>query len=560
MLRVLNVRQLAVIEQLEVEFGPGLNVVTGETGAGKSILINALKLVLGERGRPDLVRAGADRAEVEALFHLSDPSRFADFGVADGELVVRRTIEAGGRSRASLNGRLATAAQLGELASGLVDICSQHEHHSLVSPGGHLGYLDAFAGLGATGLRGEMAAAWKELQRLFELETQLKEQLRTRAEREDLLRFQLAELEKLRPEAGEDERLAEELPRLRFASRLQAGTREAEERLYAGDGAVSEALGQVLRALTELQALDPQLAPVVSQLEVALSEIEEAARTLGRYADRVETRPERLGELEERLHLLRRLIRKHGSLDAALAFMESARTELSELEGVSARLGAVEHQRELALKKAAAVAAVLSARRRAEAEKLGAAITAELASLGMGDARVVVGVEQPEGRAGELSAAGARLGIEGVDRVEFLIATNRGEEPRPLRKVASGGELSRALLALKRVLAGLGPQGTYVFDEVDSGVGGAVAEVIGKKLYEVSRQHQVICISHLPQIAAYADQHFLVRKEAHGGRSRSVIQRLSLEERREELARMLGGIRVSNAARAAADELLNHAR
>lgn len=567
MLVALTVRQLAVIESLEVEFGPGLNVVTGETGAGKSILVNALKLVLGARGRPDLVRSGADRAEVEALFHLRDPDRFAEFGVKDGELLVRRTLDTTGRTRASLNGRLATAGQLVELAAGLVDICSQHEHHSLVNPGGHLAYLDAFAGLtgsGATGelggLKAEMAAAWKVLQQLQEQEATLRAQLEARAQREDLLRFQLAELEKLNPEPGEDQTLADELPRLRHASRLQSGTREAEEQLYAGDGAVCERLGAVLRELGELQAFDTALVPMVSQLEGALSEIEEAARALGRYADRVQTSPERLAEIEERLHQLRRLARKYGSLDGAITHLTTARAELAALDGAEARLDALRLERDRALHRAADVARRLSARRQAEAARLGASITAELGSLGMGDARVVVGVDQPEGKSGELTVGGARLGIDGMDRVEFLIATNRGEDPRPLRKVASGGELSRALLALKRVLAGLGEEGLYVFDEVDSGVGGAVAEVIGRKLYEVSRQHQVLCISHLPQIAAYADQHFHVRKEVVEGRTRSMIHRLTDAERREELARMLGGIRVSDAARAAADELLRQAR
>lgn len=539
MLTHLRVQSLAIIDELEVAFGPGLNVVTGETGAGKSILVAALQLVLGARGRPELVRTGAERAEVEALFDVrADPgaqARAAALGFeADGELLIRRVVEAEGRSRAYVNGRLATNAQLVGLAAGLVDISSQHEHHSLVDPASHVGYLDAYAGIGADVER--LAAAWRAWK---EVADQLEALLaRVREDRGDLVRFQLSELERAVVTA-EDEA---EATRLRHAGALGEHCARAEARLYTGDGAVTAALARVEAELEAALRLDPGLGPLVEQIRGAATELEDAARTLGRYTRSVRVDPARLAELDERLHEQKRLRRKFGD-DLELA-RTRLRAELAELDGAQDRVGELEAVRQARWSEVERGARHLSERRRAEARRLGDAITAELSSLGMGEARVDVAV------------ADAGLGATGVDRVEFLIATNRGEDPRPLRKVASGGELSRALLAVKRVLASLGPVGVYVFDEVDTGVGGAVADVIGAKLAEVARHHQVLCVTHLPQIASQGDRHFHVAKEVAGDRTRSRIRRLEAAERVEEIARMLGGARVTEATRQAARELL----
>lgn len=555
MLTCLRVRQLAIIDELEVELGPGLNVVTGETGAGKSILVNAMKLLLGERGRPELVRSGAERAEVEALFDLTAlPAarrRLEQLEVeTDGELVVRRTVDLSGRSRAYLNGRLTPLNQLHAVMNGLVDICSQHEHHSLVEAGNHLGYLDAFAGLETE--RGQMGEAFAAVSRAAQELAAVEKQLRERGEREDLLRFQLNEIDKLDPQPGEEEALIEELGRLRHAAELASGTREAEELLYSGDDALCARLGRVLGDLQDLCRFDPALEAPVQQLELARTEIEDAARQVRRYAERVRMDPEALGAKEERLHQLRRLLRKYGgSSDMMLEHRRALKEELAALDGAEDSRERLHRLWSVARDHARTLARQLSEKRHLNAEKLGACITSELQSLGMGDARVLVEVDPLSEQS---------IGPTGMDRVEFLIATNRGEEPRPLRKVASGGELSRALLALKRTLSGLGPKGLYVFDEVDTGVGGAIAEVIAQKLREVSLHSQVLCITHLPQIAVYGDLHFHVRKGVSDGRTRSAIARLSPAERLEEVARMLGGLKVSEATRKAAAELLQEAR
>jgi DNA repair protein RecN (Recombination protein N) len=562
MLTHLRVRRFAIIDQLEVGFGPGLNVVTGETGAGKSILVSALQLVLGARGRPEMVRTGAERAEVEALFDIRDDpaarARLAEMGIEDDELVVRRVVEAEGRTRAYVNGKLATAAQLESLAGGLVDISSQHQHHTLADASTHLGFLDGFAGLGRQ--RDAVGAGWKAWVAARTAADDADAAARARGDREDLLRFQLSEIDRLAPRPGEEELLADQIGRLRHGAQLAGLTTRAEEALYSGEVDLNGQLARVVADLEQGARVDAALAPLARQLDAARAEVEDVGRELGRYARGLRADPERLAELEERQHQLRRLARKFGgTLDAVLAHRAAAQEELDALDGAEERAGALRATAAAALDAVTALARALSTRRHAEAAKLGLAITEELASLGMGEARVEVEVAHEE-RPGDVTIDGARLGATGFDRVEFLIATNRGEAPRPLRKVASGGELSRALLALKRVLAAQGPVGLYVFDEVDTGVGGAVAEVIGRKLSEVARHHQVLCITHLAQIAVYADTHFQVRKEVVDDRTRSAVRLLAPVERDEEIARMLGGLHVGEATRSAAAEMIRAAR
>lgn len=551
----LRVRQLAIIDEVEVEFGPGLNVVTGETGAGKSIFVNAMKLVLGERGRPELVRSGAERAEVEAMFDVSGNrhvlARLESLNIeCDGELVIRRLVDINGRSRAYLNGRLSTLGQLGAIARGLVDICSQHEHHTLVDPSNHLGYLDAFAGL--DGERGQMGEAHAAVTRAAAVLASVEKALQEREAREDMLRFQLSEIDKLDPQPNEENTLSEELARLRHASDLAQGTREVEEALYSGDYAICSKLSHVVADLEGLCRFDPSLEAPLQQLDAARAELEDVSRQIRRYAERVRVDPERLSNAEERLHQLRRMLRKYGGTTAALLAQRDAfRVDMQALGGAEDERERLQAALATTRETALTLARALSASRRRFAQQLGSSITHELQSLGMGDARVEVEVDPH---------AQETLSPTGLDRVEFLIATNRGEEPRPLRKVASGGELSRALLALKRTLAGIGPASLYVFDEVDTGVGGAIAEVIAQKLREVSQHSQVLCITHLPQISVYGDMHYHVRKGVVEGRTRSGIYRLSDAERLEEIARMLGGIRISETTREAAAEMLREAR
>jgi DNA repair protein RecN (Recombination protein N) len=563
MLGCLRIRDLAIIDELELELGPGLNVLTGETGAGKSILVSALELVLGGKGRAELVRSGAQAAEVEALFDVSGDERVrrqlqALDMQAEDELVVRRVISACGRSRAFVNGKLATLQVLGEITRGLTDISSQHEHHTLSNPSTHLGYLDAFAGVGE--LRQRMASAYQALRQAEAVLRDFESRLQNREAREGALQSQIKDIEEVLPEPEEDVALEQRCARLRSAETLLRLTGEAAELLYERDDSVVDGLAQAGRRVAEAAELDPLLAPLAGQLEASRNEVEEAARALSRHVRGVRPDPEALQRAEERLYQLSKLKRRYGgSLELVLAYLEKSRAELDELSQHAATSEAVQLGRSRALADAQAVARELSAQRRQAAAQLASAISRELESLGMGGARIHVEL-RPVGGDGDVSVDGAQLSADGLERAEFLIAPNRGEDARSLHKVASGGELSRAMLAIKCVLANLGPSGMYAFDEVDSGVGGGMAEIIGRKIRSVALHRQVLCITHLPQIAVFADHHFKVEKEVRGERTLSTVRHLTAKEQKEEIARMLGGLKITAKTRAAARELLLHAR
>jgi DNA repair protein RecN (Recombination protein N) len=585
MLVQLTARSVVLFERMALELQPGFNVLTGETGAGKSMILDAFALVLGGRAHSDIVRAGEPEAEVEALFEIEPGSRVAAkleaagvpcaFEGGKGELVIRRVVQAGdkgdkgdkadkgerkeknrdARSRAFVNGRLCTAAQLAELAADLCDVSSQHESVSLTDPATHMEYLDAFGKLAsARDALGEdvdaLGAIAKELQEVRAAE-------RGRAEREDFLAYQLREIGELEPTLGEETELENERGRLRHAGRLAEVTRRASERLYEGEGAICDELARLSADVDAASELDPSLAPLARTLESSRAELADAARALGRYAEGVESNPSRLAEVDERLFRLQKLLRKHGPTTAELlAHHDALKKELETMSSASDRVAALERDRDAKLARVATAARALSKKRREAADKLADAIGRELASLGMGRARVVVDVAPTQSSGESLNVDGARLQRSGIDRVEFLIAPNKGEDPRPLRRIASGGELSRALLALKRVLADRGPAGLYVFDEVDAGVGGAVAEVIGRSIAEIAKHRQVLCITHLPQIAALAETQFVVGKLEAKGRTSSTVRRLGEEERVEELARMIGGVKVGDAARRTAEEMM----
>ncbi|MBX3264126.1 MAG: DNA repair protein RecN [Labilithrix sp.] len=563
MLLSLTIDNVVLIEHQVLELGPGFNVLTGETGAGKSMVVDALALVLGGRARPEIVRGGAREAEVAALFEIEPGSRVAAkleaAGVpCDGELVVRRVVQAEGRSRAFLNGKVSTAAQLAELGPDLCDIASQHESVSLTDPATHLEYLDAYGRLetmrDALGEKvAELASVVREIDRVREAE-------RDRAEREDFLAFQLREIEELDPSIGEETELENERARLRHAEKLSTATQGAADRLYEGEDAVCDQLARLSTDLDAAAAIDPSLAPLARSVDGARSELADAARALSRYASGIESNAERLAEVDDRWFRLQKLLRKHGPTTTELAaYREDLKRQVDGLAGADRLRGELEAKREACLAAVASEARALSRKRRDAAAKLADAIGRELGGLGMGRARVVVDVSPvPAPQAGELPPVdGARLTASGIDRVEFLIAPNKGEDPRPLRRIASGGELSRALLALKRVLAEKGPAGLYVFDEVDAGVSGAIAEVIGRAIADVARHRQVLCITHLPQIAALADAQYVVDKSEAKGRTTSSVRRLVDAERVDEIARMIGGVRVGDAARRAAAELLS---
>ncbi len=562
MLASLTIDNLVLLEHQSLEFSSGFSVLTGETGAGKSMLIDALSLVLGGRARPDLVRSGAAEAEVAALFEIAPGSRVAAKLEAaglrcDDELVLRRIVQAGGRSRAFVNGKVSTAGQLAELAPDLCDIASQHESVSLTDPSTHLEYLDAFGHL--EGDRTDLGSRVEALSSVVQELDRAREAERTRAEREDYLAFQLREIEEVDPSLGEEVELEQERARLRHAEKLGRVTQSAAEKLEEGEEPVCDALARIGGELDSAAEVDATLAPFARTVEAARSELSDVARALSRYAAAIEGNPARLAEVEDRYFRLQKLLRRHGpTTEELLAHKRELEAQVAQTTGAAEAVPRLVAERDRILAEVSVAARALSRKRRDAAGKLGEAIGRELAGLGMGRARVVVDVT-PHGapRAGELPPVdGARLTNMGVDRVEFLIAPNRGEEPRPLRKIASGGELSRALLALKRVLSENGPAGLYVFDEVDAGVSGAIAEVIGRAIRDVARYRQVLCITHLPQIAAIADHHFVVGKTESDKRTNSHVRQLSASERVDELARMIGGVRVGEAARRTAVEML----
>ncbi|HVZ32950.1 MAG TPA: DNA repair protein RecN, partial [Polyangiaceae bacterium] len=564
MLSCLRIRDLAIVDELELELGPGLNMVTGETGAGKSILVGALELVLGGRGRPELVRSGAKTGEVEALFEVSGDAQVVrqlreleldDLGLGNGgELVVRRVISACGRTRAFVNGRLTPQQTLLRVTRGLTDISSQHEHHTLTDPGTHLGYLDSFARLGP--LRARVSGAYHALRAAAGALREFEARIRDREGREALLDAQIREIEEAAPVASEDIELERRCARLRSVEGVLRLVGEAAELLYERDDSVTDGLARACRRVLEASELEPELASLANQLESLRGQLEDAARELGRHIHAVRPDPEGLLRSEERLYLLSRLKRRYGgSLEAVLAHLEKARTELESLSQPAAVGEALSQAMNSALEEARGAARSLSAERRQAAARLGFRISRELESLGMGGARIQVALRPLHGRGStgdgsavaneEFAVDGALLSPEGLERAEFLIAPNRGEEVRPLHRVASGGELSRAMLAIKCVLADLGPSGMYVFDEIDAGVGGGMAEIIGRKIRAVASHRQVLCVTHLPQIAVFADQHFKVEKSVCGDRTVSSVRRLSEGARREEIARMLGGLKIT---------------
>ncbi len=564
MLVALRIKNFILIDELFIELSPGFNVLTGETGAGKSIVVGALNLVLGGRSSAEQVRPGADEAEIEALFDVRGAERLLAqldaAGVSRGEeLVIRRVVTASGRSRAYLNGRLCTAGELQALAPELADVASQHESVALTDPATHLGYLDRFALL--VDQRLALAA---EVEQLAEIVTKIRaarEAERGRGEREAFLNYQREAIDALSPRPGEMEELAIERNRLRHAGRLLDLTRRVSARLDQGEDAICDEVARLSRDLSTAAGLDPALEGPARMLDACWNELCDLGREIGRYAERAEADPSRLSEVEERLYRLEGLLRQHGpTLADVLEAKARIDAELSSLAGVESEIAALDDERKKRLAVAAEKARVLSAQRKRAAEKLGAAISAELAEMGMGGARVVVDVAPLAGDSKELHVEGARLGADGIDRVEFLISPNKGIDPRPLRKIASGGELSRALLALKRSLAEGGPAGLYVFDEVDTGVGGAVAEKIGRSIADVARHHQVLCITHLAPIAAFGDTHFVVSKQDVEGMTRSLVTKLGSKDRVAEVARMLAGAKVTGAALKAAGELIRAAK
>jgi DNA repair protein RecN (Recombination protein N) len=564
MLLELHIRNFAIIEEANLEFGAGLNVLSGETGAGKTIILSALGLLLGSRASPDMIRAGEKEAVVEGLFELEGEAAIPELAErkSDGarrQLVVRRVIaEGGGRSRVTIDGELATVQSLGKIGASSVQVYGQHEQHSLLRAESHREILDRYANLD------EVLAAYRErYARAEEIRSRLHELNRRERERADLLelaRFRALELERASLVPGEDEDLARQRTVLANAGKLAVAAIDAEQALYGADGAAADTVARAEARLSEAATLDPKLGDALEMIKSARANLEEAARTLGAYASKIEADPTRLEEIDNRLQEVTRLKRKYGgSIDAALETLERSRAEIGELEGIGESKAQVEAAMASALDELAAHANKLSSIRKRAAAELGRKMETELKSLGMRSP----GFEPRLATLGDDEAGfvhgGIALGPFGIDTIEFHLSPNVGQPAMPLLRIASGGELSRVMLALKRLEAQRRGVATMIFDEVDAGIGGAVAQVVGRKLKQLSRFHQILCVTHLAQIAAFADRHLTVEKEERRGSTRSRVAVLEPGDRAEEIARMLGG-EVSDKFRRAARELLDRAR
>jgi len=537
MLRFLAIRHLAVIDQLELEFGPGLTVLTGETGAGKSILVGAVGLLVGGRASADLVRTGEDAATIEAVFDVPDGR----------EVIVRREVSAQGRSRAFIDGALATSTALRELSAALVDLHGQHEHQVLLDPTSHLDVLDAYAEV--EGERLAFAEIFERWQGLKGERDRLAARERESSSRAEFVAFQIAEIDRVAPRHHEDEELAATRQVLANADKLQRLCAEAYQALYEGDQAALASLGVVWRKVTDLAAIDDRFAPHLASRDGVKAPLEDLAYFLRSYAAGIDASPARLQDVEDRLAALERLKKKHGpTLADVIGRADHLRRELDDLEHGAERASALDSQLDTARQELMKRGSALSARRRAAAPAFSRALERSLADLAMGKTRCEVRFAGAETDAG--------WSERGMEQAEFYISPNPGEDLKPLARIASGGELSRIMLALKTLGSTDALGKTLIFDEVDTGVGGAVADVVGLRLQGLAKRFQVLCITHLPQIAAHGQTHLCISKSVRQGRTITKVERLNPDARQEELARMIGGSDVSAVVRASAREML----
>ena len=537
MLRFLRIQHLAVIDRLELEFVPGFTVLTGETGAGKSILVGAVGLLVGGRASSDLVRTGEDQATIEAIFEDTDGR----------ELIVRREISAQGRSRALIDGALVTSAALRETCGALVDLHGQHEHQLLLDPASHLDLLDAFGDLQE--MRSTTAARFADWQKLRAERDRLLTGERETAARAEFIKFQLAEIDRVAPRPGEDEDLASSRQVLANADKLQRLCAEAYTALYEGDEAALPALGTVWRKVGELAAVDPRFNPYVEARDAVKSQLEDLAFFLRSYSAGIDASPARLQEIEDRLAALERLKKKHGrTLDAVVAEAERLRGDLHDIEHVAERASELDQAVGSARTAYGEAAGTLSRARRTVAPEFARRLERALGDLAMSRTRCDVRFTDP--------ADDSQWSERGLENGEFFISPNPGEDLRPLARIASGGELSRIMLALRTLATTDAPGKTLIFDEVDAGIGGGVADVVGRRLEGLGDRFQVLCITHLPQIAAYGAVHFQIVKSIRKARTMTEVRRLVGPDREEEMARMIGGADISATVMASAREML----
>ena len=553
MLEHLHIRNAALIKESEISFGDGLNILTGETGAGKSMIIDSLQFALGGRAGKDFLRHGEKQAAVEALFSVQSQAlveKLTENGIApeeDGTLLITRTLSETGKSVCRINGSTVTVGMLKDIAEDMIDIYGQHEHQSLLNPAKHIRLLDRFCGAGFGEAMEEYKNSW---QRLKELEKQLAILIGDESQREqrmDMLWFQKEEIEAAALREGEEEALLERKKRLSSMEKLMRLTGESVTLLYDGDDRAPSAcdqLGDALAKLQEAAEYDAALSPLADALADGYAAVEDCARELKREAERQETDPEELERIEERLQLFYKLKRKYGgSIEAVLDFYEKAVQELDFLSNSSEKAAEFSAEKAAEEKRLSALAETLTARRKATAEQVEEQIEAALHDMEMKHARFHIQMDEK-----------ADWGADGKDKVEFLISANAGEPLKPLAKIASGGEMSRVMLALKTVLVDADEIGTFIFDEIDTGVSGRTARKVGEKMRFLGGKRQILCITHLPQIAAMADNHFLIEKESDAGETVTRVTALDEEGAVREVARLMND--VTETTLAAARELL----
>ena len=557
MLTELRISNFAVLEQLDLSIGAGFTVLTGETGAGKSLLIDAITLLVGGRASSDQIRFGEEEAQLEAAFHIPPDHPILQklrgqgiVGEEDTQLIVRRVIARSGRNRVYLNGMMTPVHVLEEFGGTLIDIHGQHDQQSLLAASTQLDALDAFGRLQE--FRERYRAVYRDWTQSREKRAELADAVQTAAHREDYLTFQRQELDDAALRVGEEEALQAERRRLGSSRRLGELATEAQERIQTDPSGILPNLALAERALGELAQIDPDMQEVGRLVADANVLLKEAANGLRGYTDRIDTDPMRLTTVEDRLALIQRLKKKYGgTIDAVLEAHRRVKEELASLEHSDEQLEQYDRLIQAQQQEVARLAQDLSAKRKEAAERMTAIVRRELDALKMGQTQFMIRIVTDEDD--------AAYSAEGADRAEFLLSTNVGEPLKPLSRVASGGELSRVMLALKSALAGVDRVPVLIFDEIDTGVGGAVAAAIGKRLKKLGGFHQVLCVTHLPQVASQADYHWCLEKMQIKNRTATTVRLLSGASRESEIARMLGGETVTKKVRETAAELIRKA-
>ena len=558
MLHELSINNFAIIDELRVSFGEGLNVISGETGAGKSIIIGAVSLLLGDRATTDMIRAQADTATVEAIFDISANHalryKIVEMGFPDAEeLIIRRVISGLGKNRAFINGQSATLMNLSAINEWLINICGQHEHQVILHAENHIDILDEFGG--CLTQRDSYEDDYNQYQRIISQIEKVKDVRKSREERADLYKFQLKEIQDIDPQPLEDVTLADEKKILVNAQKLTESANRAYDLLYGEKDCAVVKIKEALNQVREIKKIDDGMKMADVDMESSFITLQEAALTLRDYSNNLYFDVNRLAVIDERLELLNRLKRKHGgSLETVLNRKREIEDSLKNVFSLEEELEQLQREEEKMKERLKQSAEKLSQKRKQMGKKLEGAVDKEIRALNMPHASFYVHFRESADQASE------SFGPKGKDDIEFYLSANKGEDAKPLNKVASGGELSRIILALKNVLSLTGSVSSIVFDEVDNGIGGAVAEIVGRKLKEVSATHQVICITHLPQIACFGTKHLHVSKKIVKGRTVTFVSELDDGQRIEEISRMLGGVDVTEKTREHAREMLNGSR